>query len=1281
MEFHVLGPIEIAHDREAVALPAGKATALAAILLLHANETVSADRLIDELWGSDPPDTARNSLRVYVMTLRKALRAGGSDEVLVTKGPGYLLRVEPGQLDSHEFERLAAAGREALAEGDAEAAVTALREAEALWRGPAFADVAFEAFARVEIGRLEEERLAVLEERFEAELALGAHAELVGELEAMVKQHPLRERLRRQLMLALYRAGRQADALAAYQAARHDLVEELGIEPSTELQELEKAILMHDSSLVVPERPRTAAEPVPRTATVAPSREVRKSVTVVSAEVAATAGDPEVVRAAYERFFDRAGGVLARHGGTGERLVGDTLLAVFGVPAIHEDDALRAVRSAAELRDLAAEGNLETRIAVVTGEVVANEAAAGPGDVSGAAVSAATQLARAAAAGEILVSEETRRLTHDAAEVEVAELAPAGGVSAWRLLALVPGAPSFRRRLEAPMVGRKDELTRLTQAFRRSVAERSPYLLTVLGPAGIGKSRLASELRAAVEAEAAVLVGRTLPYGEGITFWPVAEIVRQLAGDGGRDGLAQLLASEDEADLIAGRIAAAVGFADGGGGSEETLWAMRKLFEALARERPLVLVFDDVHWAEPTLLDLVEHVVDWARDAPILLVCLARPELLELRPTWGTPRSNWASLFLDPLSDEDSETLIDNLLEDAQLAERSRVRIAEAGEGNPLFIEQLLALVLERGEPVEELAIPPTIQALLAARLDRLGTEERVVLECAAVVGRDFWLDAVAELAPEEIRPALLTRVRELLHKELIRPGGTSVTGGDAFRFRHILIRDVAYESIPKRARADLHERFALWLEQRAGERLPEYAEIVGYHLEQAHRHLSELGLRAAHAGELAARAGELLAPAGRRAYARGDVRSAGGLLSRAASLLPDGHAGRAEALVDLAEALGESSEFERAESTLDEAIRAAAGVRALEARALVARLRIQIRSDPEISIDELRQTAEYAIDIFEEVGDEVGMAKAWTALAWLAWVECRAAMTDAALQNAIEHAQAAGDVRTIATCLHLSAGASLLGPMPVPEAVGRCEEIVEARPDPRTTASALRALAALRAMEGSFDEARRLFEREEAILEDIGQSVWASSAWEARGIVEMLAGDTQAAERAFRSGYEICERIGEKSALATLAAMLAQAVYEQARFDEALALGEIAEGAAAAEDLSTQVQWRGPSAKALARKGRKRKAEALAREAVALANQTDFLNFHAGALIDLAEVLRLAGRQADAAAAAAEAVELYGRKGNSVAGERARTLLRALGGKPRRPAATPRIAGTRKGA
>jgi predicted ATPase/DNA-binding SARP family transcriptional activator len=1282
MDFRILGPLEVAHDGNVLELPGAKARALLAILLLNPNEAVSTDRLIDELWGADPPDTALNTLQVYVSQLRKVLRAGGgvsSRDLLVTKAPGYLLRVESGQLDSEQFEELVAAGRESRAEGKPAAAVEALKRADALWRGPPLGDAGFESFAQV-AGRLEEERLAALEDRFEAELDLGGHVELVAELETMVARHPFREGLRRQLMVALYRAGRQADALAAYQAARQALVEELGIEPSQELQRLEKAILMQDVSLDLPEqsKPVAAAESAKPT----PSREMRKSISVLCAEVGATPGDPEALRRSLDRLFDEGLALVSKHGGRADRLVGDTLLAVFGVPTLHEDDALRAVGAAAELRKLVARAGegpsavrLDVRIGITTGEVVTIEAGDGPGDVTGEAVSGAARLARSAADGEILISESTRQVTSDAVEVEPSS----AGV--WRLLEVVPGAPSFRRHLDAPMVGRDAELAQLRQTFDRAVSERTTHLLTVLGPAGIGKSRLATELVTGVESDARVLVGRTPPYGEGITFRPLAEIVRQVIGDGGLDAIRELVSGESEADVISGRVAAAVGLAEHGGRTEETFWAVRKFFEAIARERPLIVVFDDVHWAEPTLLDLVDHIVDWARDAPMLIVCLSRPELLEERPQWATPRSNRAAMFVEPLSDEDCEALIDNLLEDVPLAERSRLRIAEAGEGNPLFIEQLLALVLERGESPEELSIPPTIHALLAARLDRLGSEERTVLECAAVIGRDFWLEAVRELVPEAARPELLVHVRELLHKELIRPGGTTVVGGEAFRFRHILIRDAAYESISRRVRADLHERFALWLGQQADERLPEVGEIVGYHLEQAHRHLSELGLRPEHVPKLAARAGELLAPAGRRAHARGDIRSAGNLLSRAALLLPEGHPNRGETLVDLAEALLESSEFERAETMLEKAIRAAEGDRALEARATVAHLRIQIRSDPEISIGELRLEAEGAIDVFEQVGDEVGLAKAWTAIAWLAWVECRAALTDTALQKAIEHARRAGDLRTTAACLHLSAGASLLGPMPVTDGVLRCEEIVDARPDPRTTASALRALAALRAMEGSFDEARRLFEREEAILEDFGQALWSSSAWEARGIVEMLAGDAPAAEQAFRSGYEICERLGEMSALSTLAAMLAQAVYEQGRYEEALTLGEISEQAAAAEDLSSQVQWRGPSAKALARKGRKRKAEALAREAVALANETDFLNFHAGALVDLAEVLRLGGRQTEAAAAMAEAVRLYEEKGNTVFAARARTLLRSLGGAPGPSARATPVVGTRKGA
>ena len=536
--------------------------------------------------------------------------------------------------------------------------------------------------------------------------------------------------------------------------------------------------------------------------------DVRKVVTVLFCDLAGYTStgdqlDPEALRSLQSRYFEDARAALERHGGTVEKFIGDAVMAVFGVPVLHEDDALRALRAAVEVRDAVAALGFEARIGVNTGEVVAG---AGDALVTGDAVNVAARLEQAAEPGEILLGETTLALARDAVEVESVDPVSAKGkpepVPAHRLLRVVEGAPAFERRLDAPLVGRREELARVRSAFDAALAERAPRLVTAFGPPGIGKTRLAREVAASLEAEADVLVGRCLPYGEGITYWPLAEIFRQ--------------ASADEE----------WGTAQAAGSPEDVAWEVRKWLEGRARARPQTLVFEDIHWAEPPLLDLIEHVAEWSRDAPMLLFCLARPDLRDARAAWSGE-----AITLEPLTLEESDQLIESLLGDAELDEATRSRIRDVAEGNPLFVEQLLAMIADGSAPDE---VPATIQALLAARLDALPDEEREIVERASVIGLDFEWEALGELAPDGRRPPGAP-LAALVRKELIRPHEAIP---DTFRFRHMLIRDAAYDRIPKSQRADLHERFAGWLDGR-GE---EFEEILGYHLEQAHRNLAALG-------------------------------------------------------------------------------------------------------------------------------------------------------------------------------------------------------------------------------------------------------------------------------------------------------------------------------------------------------------------------------------------------------------------------------------------------------
>jgi len=1133
----ILGPLRVSRAGAAVRLGAARQQALLALLALHPGEALTTDRLVEELWDGTAPETAGKIVQIYVSELRKAL---GRDAIS-TRGGGYALELDPDRIDARRFEQLAASG--------------AHRDALDLWRGQALADFRYERWAHTEAQRLEELRVAVLEDRIDADLAAGGHSALAGELEALVAEHPLRERLRGQQILALYRSGRQADALAAYREARRVLVEELGIEPSQQLRRLEQAILAQDSSL-----DEAAAEPdLPQ----------RKTVTALWVE--ARAADPE----ASSPELEAAAAAIERHGGSVERY-GGGVTGIFGIPVVHEDDALRAVRAAEELR--------ATGVVVATGEIVA--AGGSPAEAV-----RALRPATAAQAGEVSLDATTERLVRTA-----------------------------RQPLDARLVGRRHELDLLRDAFTRVERDSTCVLVTVLGPAGIGKSRLAAEFTAEVGGHATVLAGRCPPYGEGITFLPLTEIVSS-AGD-----LADHLQDEPDAALVADRLSAG-----SAAPHQDVFWAARRLFEAIARHGPLVLVWDDLHWAEPTLLDLVDHLAGLVRDVPLLLVALARPDLLDTRPLWGGGKLNATSTLLEPLSDEESQALVREISNDLPAAVGPR--IVAAAEGNPLFLEQMVAHA--RDDPNGDTAVPPTISALLAARLDRLPASERAALQRAAVVGREFEAVAVAALAEQDPRPALAA----LAHKDLIRH---AVRGNGTFRFRHALIRDAAYGSLPKRTRGELHERFAATLDA-AGE----HDELIGFHLEHAYRYGEEL---AAPDAELAARAAERLVVAGRRATGREDTSAGAALLARAAALLPDGSAERLALLPELADAYRALGEFDRARELLDQAL--AAPDEQVVWRARSARIGLLLRTETELRPDELSAEADAAIAAFERLGDERGLALSWSFRAWVPWLLGQAGATAEAARKSIEHARSVGDPLTESRGLRLLLGAALWGPTPVDEGLRLCAEILE-RPRAHgrmTHATALRARAGFEAMAGESASARELVRQERDLLEELGLTLILGHAGEVHALVHLLSGDPRTAASVARQAYEI---VASEVAGPTLAAIAARAYVEAGDDDAALELATIARDGVPSEDLSTQVQWRGPMARLLARRGEHGEAERIAREGVELATRTDFLSLQGDAWADLAHVLD------DPAEALEHALDLYRRKGNVAAAGRLSAALR----------------------
>jgi class 3 adenylate cyclase/tetratricopeptide (TPR) repeat protein len=983
-----------------------------------------------------------------------------------------------------------------------------------------------------------------------------------------------------------------------------------------------------------------------------PARETRKTVTVLFCDIAGytAAGerlDPEALRKLQSRYFDDARAALERHGATVEKFIGDAVMAVFGIPQVHEDDALRAARAAVELRDAVATLGLEARIGINTGEVVA-----GSGDalVTGDAVNTAARLEQAAEPGVILIGDATHRLLSDAVTSELADPVEAKGkaepLRAWRLLDVQAGAEAVARHLDSPMVGRGRERTLLRQAFDRSVDERACHLFTVLGPAGVGKSRLAGELCKDVGEDATVLTGRCLPYGEGITFWPLYEILGELSAR-------ELLDSSASAP-------------------EELFFSVRKLFEEAARERPLVVVLDDVHWAEPTFLDFVDHVSDWSRDAPILIVCLARPELLDGRPAWGGGKMNATSVLLEPLPESECEHLIRNLLGDAELATDARARILDAAEGNPLFVEEMLEMLIDDGllerqngswvatADLADAAVPPTIQALIAARLDRLSTGERAVVERGAVEGKIFHRGAVAALLPELVSQDVGAHLLSLVRKELVRPEEADFGDEDAFRFRHLLMRDAAYDSLPKEARAELHEQFADWLEAKVGERHSEYEEILGYHLEQAYRFRAEVGTPDA---ELGRRAASHLATTGQRAKARADMPAAANLLERALSLLPPGQAERVPLLSALGAALLDMGDFAHADAVCIDSIaeaRAAGDLRS-EAIGRLQRGYIESCTNSAVSYTDAIRDAEQVVEQLESAGDHAGAAQAWQFVSLFAYWSGQCARAEEAYERSAEEARIARVERTVPWW----AFASLFhGPRTVAEAEPRIVELAAEAEDNRyVQALTLIGRGVFAAMQGRFDEAGSLRDRGKGILVDLGMRLQLAGTSQLIGQVDVLAGDLAAAERAFREGCDASRELGETGYLSTTACDLGKVLLAQGREDEALRLSEESEELGSADDVMTQCKWRALRAQVLARRGTFAEAERLAREAVDLARETDYLDNTGEIVSSLGDVLALAGRTEEAKASFEEAAELFERKGNIVTTQRTREVLLALEG------------------
>jgi class 3 adenylate cyclase len=954
------------------------------------------------------------------------------------------------------------------------------------------------------------------------------------------------------------------------------------------------------------------------------AKEQRKTVTVLFCDVTGSttlgeALDPERLRTLLARYFERMKAIVERHGGSVEKFIGDAVMAVFGVPLLHEDDALRALRSAVEMRDALPELGIEGRIGVMTGEVVTGtEERLATGD----AVNVAARLEQAAEPGEVLLGQPTLALVRDAVEVEPIEPLQLKGkaepVPAYRLLRV---HEARERRHEALFVGRERELAILREAWDRVQAEARCELVTVVGDAGVGKSRLAAEVLASIEAT--VVRGRCLPYGEGITYWPVVEVLKQLA-----------VLPEDEAAALA--IRSLLGETEAAASAEEIAWAFRKTLEQAAAERPLVVVFDDIQWGEETFRDLIEHVALLSSGASVLLLCMARPHLTERHPAWPV------TLRLEPLADDDVDELIAE-----RVPEQLRERIARAAGGNPLFIEEMLVMA---GETDGEVIVPPTLQALLAARLDQLETAERNVLERAAIEGEVFHRGAVHALSPAETQ--VTPHIAALVRKELIRPNKSLLAGEDGFRFRHLLLRDAAYEALPKAVRADLHERYATWLDQRE-DSLVELDEVLGYHLEQACRYRAELGTP--DDGTLAVEARRRLAAGGHRAALRQDYRAAVSLFERAAALVPP-----TELDLVLETELGHSliwtgrggDALRRADALSERA--SAAGDRVGE---LCERLQggvLRLNLEPEGATENLAALVEQALPLFQAAGDHLALYIAYSARGELAWLRAQMAAWLEAGEQAFAHARQAGHFPPglVAT----RAAARFFGTTPVSELLAWLDENEpQAGRDHFFRAYRAGTLAML----GRFDEARAILVAERAELAERGGGVLLANITAFESVwVELWAGDPTAAVEFGSEGWRLYLELGEQGNLPAAAGTLAQALYALDRLDEAEAWAGRAAERGTSDDAWKEMLWRQVKAKVLARRGEHAEAERLAGEAVAICDETDLLDAQGDVYADLAEVLILTGKPTEAASALEQALERYNRKGNLVSTQRAQTRL-----------------------
>ena len=973
--------------------------------------------------------------------------------------------------------------------------------------------------------------------------------------------------------------------------------------------------------------------------------------------------DPETLQLVLDRYFSAVREVVEHHGGQLEKFIGDAAVAVFGVPVAHEDDALRAARAALDLQPAMAEVNaslvdlgvvIEIRVGIQSGDVVLDPASPHLGMIGGDAFNTAARLQSAATPGGILVGAATAELLAGWADLEpLAPMELRGKSGPERVFVLTGVEQRFRAKRATPFVGRSRQLAALHGAFRECVEDHASVLVTLLGVPGIGKSRVADQLRAELAGEATVLVGYTPTYGEAIAYAPVLGLLRDATSAVDPEavvaGLRAIVENRPDAVAVADGLMSLVGGADpticG-----DTAWALRRLLETMAAERPVVVVVEDIHFGGDPLLELLDRVATSVR-GPIMVLCTARPELLDQRPTWGGGKPRAISISLGPLPAQDASELAMNLLADRDDA--ARRRLTDAAEGNPLYLEQLAAMVTESGTTGDVLEMPPSLRALLAARLDRLDPVESRVVDLAAVEGRVFRPEVITLLDPALDRRTVLDALERLEHRSLVTPVDAGV-----WRFAHALIQDAASRRTAKEDRAVLHVRLATHLAQ---DDAPS-DEVIGAHLERAARLRRDLGKADQETLELERRAGERFATAGSRAYAHLGLAATAELLSRSAALLPTSDHTRVALMPDLGTSLMEIGRLDEAERLLRSAGQNHRGVTEVQR----ARIDLQLlalkgvyRAAPTDDVERYLNEASRIVARLEHLGDQTGLAQGWTVLEYLYWVLGRVSGAVDSCVKGVRAAQAAGRLREQWQAggglgLYLSCG--FLPADQVEKTLGG----FAAEPRPIWRLAALASTATSLAFRGDlagFDRAQRQW----AEFADVNGLEWPGAhQFVAMAVARIEVGDAPGAERALRASMDTMDRLGDIWAYAEASWMLPRAIALQGRHDETLALIERSEerDRRVVFGVHARIHEQFVTALGLQIRGRLAEAEAASRTGVDMAEGTEFAIVHTTALEQLAEIVEQAGRPDEARELRQQSLAVHDRQGNLVGAARVQALL-----------------------